>query len=279
MWPDDHQRPLSSRDQQNRDEARRRLEEDYAAGAPRDLGGYLRWSAARHAREEGDSVSGHSKGRVFRVGDFIRSRIPMRGLEVWRVLKTFGTDSPYVLALDVTGAKRHPPGAERMLRIEEYQLERKPEAWLRGYGLEFFPSLAPKTSPSTRRGLNSGTTYQSLHEVERIFGAYSTRLDAASVLKPAGVTLIDGGRVFYLQKVNGATIVDRAWAVMPATGTVPIEQNKQDVFAAKLGKKLFTALIGKRNVHYTVPHLHDHRLYILLPHHAHVVIPRAAASR
>lgn len=173
MWPDDRQRPLWSRDQRNIDEARQRLEEDYAAGAPRDLGGYLRWSAARLARE------GHS----------------------------------------------------------------------------------------------SGTTYQSLHEVERVFGAFSSSMPASDVLKPAGVALLDGDRVFYLQKLQGSTIVDRAWAVIPKG--IPVDPREQNVFAARLGKKLFSALIAKSKVHYSVPHLHDHRLYVLLPQSAHVVIPNA----
>lgn len=124
-------------------------------------------------------------------------------------------------------------------------------------------------------GRSSGVVYQSLQQVENEVGTMASSIPGPGVLKPAGLSLIDGDRVFYLQKLQGATIVDRAWAVMPASGSVPYGLHKQDAFAERLGRKLFTALIGKRNVHYTVPHLHDHRLYVLLPHHAHVVVPAA----
>lgn len=112
----------------------------------------------------------------------------------------------------------------------------------------------------------------SLHEVERHVGAHAERFSAARVLKPAGLALLeDPPAIYYLAKRQASTLVDRAWAVTPKN--IPTNPLAREAFAAKVGKKLFVALIGKRNVDSSTPHLHDHRLYVLLPGHAHLVTP------
>lgn len=116
------------------------------------------------------------------------------------------------------------------------------------------------------------SVYESRYYVEREVGALAQMRSAEEFLKPAGLALLAEPVVYYLEKVQGSTIVDRAWAVIPKG--IPVDPREQNVFAARLGKKLFSALIAKSKVHYSVPHLHDRRLYVLLPDSAHVVIPR-----
>ena len=64
------------------------------------------------------------------VGDIIRDR--HGSWILWRVVETFGADSPFVLARTIVRSKTyHQPGEQELLRKEHYHVERDPLGFVR----------------------------------------------------------------------------------------------------------------------------------------------------
>ncbi len=99
------------------------------------------WRAAlppKKPREPYDTYEYVRHGPVpvaVKVGDFVHDNCG--SWELWRVMETYAEDSPYFLAVRVTGGKFSNPGDRKeLLRKDRHVLEPDPEGFVRCFQLK-----------------------------------------------------------------------------------------------------------------------------------------------